>query len=98
MGHLLITYNAGCAEPGDSVKVRGAGHGIYRMEVARVTERSLCLRRVPRTCAAGHESVRGVAMSETNLKRAGNTFAVKPVQLRSLTSSWRARERGSVQE
>ncbi len=63
-----------------------------------MTERSSCLRVAVRACPSGHGLVPGMAISETNLKRAGNTLQVKPVQLRSLTSLWRARERGSVQE
>ena len=80
------------------VGVRGAGREINTEEVACVTERASCLRAAVRACPLGHGLVLAVAMSEANLKRAGNTFGVKPVQLRSLTFIWRARKRGSVQE
>lgn len=79
------------------MEVWGAGREINEVEDACVTERSP-YRLVTRACAARHDRARATAISETNLKRAGNTFGVKPVQLRSLTYIWRARERGSEQE
>ena len=80
------------------VEVWGAGREINEVEVACVTDRSPYRCLVARTRAARYDRVRTTAVSETNLKRAGNTFGVKPVQLRSLTHIWRARERGSEQE
>ena len=99
IGHPLgITYISKLHRVEWVVEVRGAGREINEVEVACVTERSPYRRLETPTRAARHERVRAMAISETNLKRAGNTFGVKPVQLRSLTFIWRARERGSDQE
>ena len=80
------------------VEAWGAGRESAEGEVACVSARSSCRRLVTRTRASEHGHLRATAISETNFKRAGNTLAVKPVQLRSLTFICRARERGSVQE
>lgn len=95
--HLQSTYVIVLHRVEWFVEVWGAGREINEGEVACVTERSPH-RLVTRMRAARHDLVRALAISETNLKRAGNTVGVKPVQLCSLTHIWRARERGSEQE
>ena len=95
---LQVKSSASRIKSSGSRSSGGAGCENHTGEVARVTECSSHLREGVRTRVAADANVRVAAMSETNLKRAGNTLEVKPVQRRSNTLIWRARERGSEQE